>query len=157
MKLLIKVVSTQNDVMNNLVEYYARKIGTNSTDSGLDICLPCDVIIPKNTMSFKIPLGIACQPSFNDNTIHGYYLYPRSSTGSKTPLRLSNGTGIIDYEYRGEITACVDNNSNTDYVAQKGQRLFQICSHDLSPIELSVVSEINSTSRQCGGYGSTGA
>ena len=33
-----------------------------------------------------------------------YYLYPRSSI-SKTPLRMSNSTGIIDAGYRGEIIA----------------------------------------------------
>ena len=39
----------------------------------------------------------------------GYYLYPRSSTGSKTPLRLSNSIGVIDSGYRGNLIACFDN------------------------------------------------
>ena len=87
----------------------------------------------------------------------GFYLYPRSSTGSKTPLRLSNGTGIIDFEYRGEIIACVDNISNDDYIAKKGVRLFQLCSPDLSPIVFKITDNLNSTSRSEGGYGSTGS
>ena len=83
-------------------------------------------------------------------------LFPRSSTGSKTPLRLSNGTGIIDYEYRGEITACVDNISDSDFEAKKGVRLFQLCSPDLSPISIDISDVLNTTSRNIGGYGSTG-
>merc|ERR1712196_68054 len=150
------------------------------SDSGLDIPLPYDITIPKNSLGFKIPLGIKCQPHVTklDQTkyipgniiemspqhsieyinIHasGYYLFPRSSTGSKTPIRLSNQTGIIDYGYRGEITACVDNMSNKDYKAVKGQRLFQICSPDLRPIQVYVTNNLTITSRNEAGYGSTG-
>lgn len=146
-------ILTQNE---NLYIHYKNVSVSNRTDSGLDLPLPCDVVIPKNSIGFKIPLGLSAEPSFNDENPRGYYLYPRSSTGSKTPLRLSNGTGIIDFGYRGEITACVDNISNIDYSAVKGQRLFQLCSPDLSPISVNVVDELTETDRQSGGYGSTG-
>ena len=43
-----------------------------------------------------------------------YYLYPRSSMGSKTPLRLSNSVGIIDAGYRGNIIGVVDNISDRE-------------------------------------------
>ena len=102
-------------------------------------------------------MGIRCQPQFDDAVPRGFYLYPRSSTGSKTPLRLSNGTGIIDFEYRGEIIACVDNISDIDYHVSKGMRLFQLCSPDLSPIVFKIADNLNSTSRSEGGYGSTGS
>ena len=143
-------------VNNELCDYYNSKSIMLSTDSGLDLILPATVVIPKNTLSFKIPLGVSCEPFFIDTKPHGYTLYARSSTGSKTPLRLSNGTGIIDYEYRGEITACVDNISNNDYTAVKGQRLFQLCSPDLSPISFEVSDNLSDSTRQNGGYGSTG-
>ena len=65
--------------------------------------------------------------------------------------------GIIDFEYRGEIIACVDNISDDDFVAQKGVRLFQLCSPDLSPITLKLSDTLNDTIRSSGGYGSTGA
>jgi len=83
-----------------------------------------------------------------------YYLYPRSSI-SKTPLRMSNSTGIIDAGYRGNIIAKVDNNSNEEYKIEKGTRLFQICAPSLEEIELEVVDELSDTSRGCGGFGST--
>ncbi len=139
---------------NYLIDYYSKV--KQSSDSGFDLILPCDIIVPKNTISMKIPLGIKCEPMFDDTLPRGYYLYARSSTGSKTPLRLSNGTGIIDYGYRGEIIACVDNISNSDFVGVKGTRLFQLCSPDLSPITLKLTDSLSSSAREEGGYGSTG-
>ena len=84
-----------------------------------------------------------------------YYLYPRSSI-SKTPLRMSNSTGIIDAGYRGEIIATVDNLSSDDYTVKKGTRMFQICDASLDPIELEVVDTLSDTTRGDGGFGSTG-
>ena len=149
---------TLNIKTNNvdLLNHFLNHVPSTGTDSGLDLPLPCDVIIPKNSIGFKIPLGIAAEPTFDDKKIRGYYLYPRSSTGSKTPLRLSNGTGIIDFGYRGELMACVDNISNEDFNAVKNQRLFQLCSPDLSPIVVNITNELSTTARQSGGYGSTG-
>tara|TARA_B100000900_G_C20591082_1_gene721612 strand:+ start:1586 stop:2140 length:555 start_codon:yes stop_codon:yes gene_type:complete len=89
-----------------------------------------------------------------EKTNCSYYLYPRSSL-SKTPLRMSNSTGIIDAGYRGNIIAKVDNISNDEYRIEKGTRLFQICSPSLEEIELEVVDELSDTTRGSGGFGST--
>ena len=63
-------------------------------------------------------------------------MYPRSSMGSRTPLRMSNSVGIIDSGYRGNIIGIVDNRSNEDYVVEKGTILFQACSQTLRSIKL---------------------
>ena len=90
----------------------------------------------------------------------GYNLYPRSSTGSKTPLRLSNSVGVIDSGYRGNIIAMFDNYSNKDYHVEKYQRVVQLCPPDLSfPIYAELVftkDELGVTDRGTGGFGSTG-
>jgi dUTPase len=91
----------------------------------------------------------------------GYYLYPRSSTGTKTPLRLSNSVGIIDSGYRGNITAVFDNISGTPFVIEKYQRLVQICPPNLSfPFMVTLVANVGELSgetlRGSGGFGSTG-
>ena len=89
------------------------------------------------------------------------YLYPRSSTGSKTPLRLSNSVGIIDAGYRGNITALFDNWSNEDFTIKKADRVVQICAPNMTypiyPIMVSSVEELGLTKRGSGGFGSTGA
>lgn len=155
MKLLISVSDTLDD--KNFVEkFYSSKRANFSTDSGLDLVIPNELVVPAKSHGFKIKLGIHCEAIFEDRKPRGYFIYSRSSTGSKTPLRLSNSVGIIDYTYRGEIMACVDNISDMDFTIEKGQRLFQLCSPDLSPVYIEVTSILSSTERQSGGYGSTG-
>jgi len=90
----------------------------------------------------------------------GFYLYPRSSTGAKTPLRLANSVGIIDSGYRGPLIAVFDNIRESEYVIQDSQRLVQICPPDLSyPLYVILVdseSDLGKTQRGSGGFGSTG-
>jgi dUTP pyrophosphatase len=121
-------------------------------DSGLDLYFPESYTVPANARSFKLPLGVAMQKS--DNNISGYYLYPRSSI-VKTPLILANSVGIIDYGYRGEITAVVHNLSDKDFFLKSGTSLFQICNPDLSPVTYNLVTELSYTERGEGGFGST--
>jgi len=91
----------------------------------------------------------------------GYYLYPRSSTGTKTPLSLTNSVGIIDSGYRGNIIAAFNCSRANKYTATLFQRLVQICPPDLSyPIEIVIVKdqqELGVTERGGGGFGSTGS
>jgi dUTP pyrophosphatase len=155
MKLRIKLLDP------SLREFY-QNMANYSHDSGFDLYCPNDLVIPPSNItcltrkySFGIPLGIACQPV--SDTPHGYYLYPRSSI-SKTPLRLANQTGIIDFGYRGEIIAKVDNISSTDFLVSRGTRLFQLCAPDLTPIDIEILEdsdELESSERGSGGFGST--
>ena len=134
------------------------------------------MVIPANSFGNKYDFEIICAMDFVkgpdgfnycDNLDDllwkvpcGYYLYPRSSMGSKTPLRLSNSVGIIDSGYRGNICALFDNPSNEDYTIQKGDRLVQICcpnlSYSLEVITISDISELGHTERGNNGFGSTG-
>lgn len=86
----------------------------------------------------------------------GFYLYPRSSTGSRTPIRLSNSVGIVDSGYRGPLTAILDNVSDQPFVMHKGERYFQVCAPNLTPISFTVVDQLSDTTRGEGGFGSTG-
>ena len=105
-------------------------------------------------LSLLVSFGIKCEGLKHGDNI-SYYLYPRSSI-SNTPLRMSNSVGIIDAGYRGNIMAALDNHSDEPYVIKKGTRLFQICCPILSQINMKVVDELSDTSRDTGGFGSTG-
>ena len=118
-------------------------------------------------------MGIKCSMTFG-RMFTGYYLYPRSSMGAKTPLRLSNSVGIIDAGYRGELGALLDNHEKyittqqgmgeesdfNYYIIEKGDRIVQICSPNLTypiyPILVNNESELGESIRGSDGFGSTG-
>ncbi len=136
-------------------------------DTGFDLHCPDKHLIPGGEIGYKIPLGIVVRGNMVSNSrTHGISskpssieLWPRSSCGTKTPLRLSNSIGLIDSGYRGELMAVVDNISKTDYHIDKGDRLFQLVAPGHCPIYHKVLEEneeLDSTERGEGGFGSTG-
>ena len=88
-----------------------------------------------------------------------FMLLPRSSLGSKTPVRLANSVGVIDSGYRGHIIACVDCVKKKEVVLSKYQRVFQILAFSGRPIYVELVDshgDLGYTERGTGGFGSTG-
>jgi dUTP pyrophosphatase len=123
-------------------------------DAGLDLYCKCDIIIPANAHSVCIEFGISIEATENNLPV-SMYLYPRSSTGKNTPIRLANSVGIIDSGYRGQIIAYVDNLSNKDFEMKQGERYFQLCGPSLQPIRCVVVNELSKTDRGSSGFGSS--
>lgn len=178
---IVKKYKSMMNENNSQFEYSSSKyIGNNPyVDAGTDLFCVTKQSIKNSSLSNKIDLGIKCSMVFvSTNTITnkttqtpcGYYLYSRSSTGSKTPLRLSNQVGIMDSGYRGNVIACFDNVdyqnkfNDSEYVVVIGNRLVQICAPNITyPIVINIVSsdielDIPQTNNQrgTGGFGSTG-
>ena len=133
------------------------KSGTNLyMDAGFDLFTPHNLFTPHSntidseTFCNKIDHGIKCAMTFNKIPT-AFYLYPRSSTGSKTPLRLSNSVGIIDSGYRGNIIALFDNFTESKYNVSSNDRLVQICGpnimYPIYPVMVDSVEELGITSR----------
>uniref|UniRef100_A0A6C0L012 dUTP diphosphatase n=1 Tax=viral metagenome TaxID=1070528 RepID=A0A6C0L012_9ZZZZ len=147
---------------NSVKAYYENHTEFHEGDSGLDLFVPEEVKVPGKAIGFKINMMISCEAFGRDDREPvglgniSYYLYPRSSMGAKTPLRLANSVGIIDAGYRGNIIAIVDNISEEEHTVLAGTRLVQICSPNLGPISISVVNQLSETTRGVGGLGSTG-
>lgn len=123
-----------------------------------------DYIEYKTGLSFEIPEGYVG------------LLFPRSSN-SKQDLTLCNSVGILDSNYRGEVTFRykLDNEYDeiietfpTEIVLRQGKehivsniynvgnRIGQIIIIPHPQIEFNEVLELSNTSRGIGGYGSTG-
>ena len=138
-------------------------VTNDNGDSGLDLYLPREITIPGNTRGMQIPLGIKVSMQQEKDTCcsccgrpEPCALYPRSSTGARTPLRLSNSVGIIDAGYRGEVLALVDNLANEPFTLKEGERYFQICRGDLKPFTVKIGTVDTDTARGANGLGSTG-
>lgn len=81
-------------------------------------------------------------------------LFPRSSV-YKTGMNLTNCVGVIDSDYRGEITA-IFSHSWSDNPYNTGDRICQLVIVPIPAVEYVEVDELSETERGAGGYGSTG-
>ena len=83
-------------------------------------------------------------------------IYSRSGLATKHGIRLVNGVGIIDSDYRGEVMVALSNASTLSYQVKAGDRIAQFMLERVEPTALMVVSELDNTARGAGGFGSTG-
>lgn len=101
----------------------------------------------------KIPLGVAMEVPEG----HVLLIMPRSSIGLKTPLRMANSVGVIDSDYRGEISALYENQRElVDFHIAAGDRIAQGCIVPVPTVEFEEVNTLSETKRGTGGFGSTG-
>ena len=154
MSITDKVVVINNDD-NNLKNKYINHNVNYKTDVGLDIFIPNKIEVPANAISFKIGTGIKVSAFINNNK-SSFMIFPRSSMGSKTPLRLCNSIGLVDPEYTGESFLIVDNMSSESYVIEKYDRLVQFVGPSHENPDVIVVDSLEETIRSDKGLGSTG-
>lgn len=135
-------------------ELYKNHTSFHEGDAGLDIFTPERLVINPHTKGI-IKTGVHCEATENGRNC-SFWMLPRSSVATKTPLMLANSMGLIDAGYRGELMGVFYNTSDTPYVIYEGTRLLQICSASLMPVSFELVDTLSETSRGEGGYGSTG-
>ena len=135
-------------------------------DAGFDLFCPTDMEVGGRA-TVKINQEVKGEMIFINSLDEwkgipvGYYMYPRSSTGTKTPLRLANSVGIIDSGYRGNYISVFDNSSSDMFKLEKYQRLVQICPPNMTyPMRVEILGNDSdftmNTERGEGGFGSTG-
>lgn len=121
-------------------------------DAGLDLTAVSKSIDENSCLVYKT--GIAMEiPS-------GYVglVFPRSSIAKKN-FSLSNSVGVIDSNFRGEITFKFIKGDRPYLYAPEynvGDRIGQIIIIPYPQIEFEEVSELSDSERGNGGYGSTG-
>lgn len=83
-------------------------------------------------------------------------LYSRSGMACKRGLRLANCVGVIDSDYRGDVTAAIYNDSDDFEYIYAGDRIAQLIITPFVTAEFIEVDELSETTRNTGGFGSTG-
>lgn len=123
--------------------------GAAAADLHADIEVPVKLMPGQRTI---IPTGIAAQIPENYVGI----LSARSGLSIKKGITLTNGIGVIDSDYRGEIGAAVINLSNEEYTIEPGERICQMMIMPISQYEFTTENDLDKTERGEGGFGSTG-
>ena len=83
-------------------------------------------------------------------------VFARSGLGVKKGVCLSNGVGVIDSDYRGEIGVGLVNLSDEAYTVRPGDRVAQLMVTPVVQPTLVFTDELDATERDRGGFGSTG-
>lgn len=95
-------------------------------------------------LSVEIPEGFELQ------------VRPRSGMSAKTKIRVSNSPGTVDSDFRGEIKIIVDNIGTQGYEIKCGDRIAQGVVAPVLQVTFEEVSELGSSERGEGGFGSSG-
>lgn len=122
-------------------------------DAGYDLCARDDAKIPAGGGRTLIPTGLAVAiPS-------GYagLVLPRSGLAMQHGVTLLNTPGLIDSQYRGEVKVLlVNTDPDSDYEVQRGDRIAQLVIQKVEYVEFELVDELDETTRDTFGFGSTG-
>lgn len=81
---------------------------------------------------------------------------PRSGLAIKKGVTVVNSPGTIDADYRGEVKIGLINLGPEEFVITRGARIAQLVLAPVVRARLSVVADLDETSRQAGGFGHTG-
>ena len=100
-----------------------------------------------------IPTGLAISLE-NANVVA--VLAARSGLAIKSGINLANGIGVIDSDYRGEISVGLYNASDVPFTVHRGDRIAQLMFLPVYAANLIEAEALDETARGEGGFGSTG-
>lgn len=122
--------------------------------AGMDLyaCIEQEITLEPQ-QSFSFPTGIAIAlPSENYVAL----VYARSGLSTKFGIAPRNCVGVIDSDYRGEISVCLVNLSDKAYTVAPNDRIAQLVITPVSVMPVELTEELPETKRGAGGFGSTG-
>lgn len=123
-----------------------------SAGADLYACIDEPVTIEPGAL-VKIPTGIAIELA--DSSM-GAFIFARSGLGVKHGITLSNGVGVVDSDYRGEICVGLCNVSDNSYTIEPNERVAQLVIMPVCGAVFTEAAELSNTERGEGGFGSTG-
>jgi dUTP pyrophosphatase len=121
--------------------------------AGMDVCAaiaddlvlqPGRIALVPTGFAMSIPRGFEAQ------------IRPRSGLAVKHGITVVNSPGTIDSDYRGEVKVGLINLGSDPYTLKRGERIAQMVIQRVYQAHIEAVSELDSTKRRVGGFGSTG-
>jgi len=122
--------------------------------AGVDLraCLDREIAILPG-QSARVPTGWAVQ--LPDSQVVAL-VFARSGLAAKHKIALTNGVGVIDSDYRGEIQVLITNSGSEPFAIRHGERIAQMVFLPVRKAEFEVAVDLDDTLRGEGGFGSTG-
>ena len=122
-------------------------------DAGYDLHAREDVTLAPGGGRAIVPTGIviAIPPGYAG------FVLPRSGLALKHGITCLNTPGLIDSQYRGEIKVLLVNTDPAEsYTVHRGDRIAQLVIQAVQGVEWREVPELDTTTRDAYGFGSTG-
>lgn len=120
-------------------------------DAGLDLFAVEETTIPPGeTKLIKTGIAIALPPDTEAQ------IRPRSGLALKHSITVLNSPGTIDAGYRGEIGIILINHGKKSFQTLSGMKIAQMVVAPIIRSKVTVVKQLDSTSRGEYGFGSTG-
>ena len=121
--------------------------------AGADLCACLDepvTLQPNETrmisigIAVELPVGYAC------------LIFARSGLASRRDLAPANKVGVVDSDYRGEIIVALHNHGVSSQTVENGERVAQFVITPVLTPAYEMAEELSDTTRNQGGFGSTG-
>ncbi|HWQ89830.1 MAG TPA: dUTP diphosphatase [Desulfitobacteriaceae bacterium] len=148
MEFKVKLKNVSGDELLSLPQYETP--GAAGVD--LRACLEREIVLSPG-QSAKVPTGWAVQ--LPDSRVVAL-VFARSGLAAKYQVALTNGVGVIDSDYRGEIQVLITNSGSEPFTIRHGERIAQMVFLPVLRAEFAVAADLEDTLRGEGGFGSTG-
>jgi dUTP pyrophosphatase len=122
--------------------------------AGMDLCAaleapltiaPGQICLVPTGLAMSLPVGYEAQ------------VRPRSGLAVKHGIGIINAPGTIDSDYRGEVKVALINMGPEPYTLERGQRMAQMIIQRVYQAEVRLATQLDTTQRNEGGFGSTGS
>lgn len=100
-----------------------------------------------------IPTGIAVELP---GPHVGAFIFARSGLAARFGIRLANGVGVVDSDYRGEVMCALVNEGDAPFEIRPGDRIAQMVFLPVFVARLVAADSLTPTQRGAGGFGHTG-
>lgn len=124
---------------------------TQAAGADLYACLEAPLTIAPGETAW-VPTGLALEVPEGCAGL----VYARSGLATKRGLAPANKVGVIDSDYRGEITVVLYNHGSEAQTISSGERIAQLIVTPVLTPAYTETDRLSETLRGTGGFGSTG-
>ena len=143
-KPVVKVINKSNRDLPKYESLNAAGLDIRANIQEEMVINPGEIKLIPTGIFMEIPSGYECQ------------VRPRSGLALKKGITVLNTPGTIDADYRGEVGVILINHSKNSTTVSNGDRIAQLVFNKFEQIEWENESELSTTKRGDGGFGSTG-